>query len=103
MARLDKMTINKKGQPLTKTFKGGGIAKRGFGAAFRGGGIAKRGTGAALAKGGRAGKQIGGRANLLEEVGRIDAERMNPNRRAEKARVIGELNRGYKHGKSVKK
>ena len=48
-------------------------------------------------------KQIGGRANLLEEVGRIDAERMNPNRRAEKARVIGELNRGYKHGKRVTK
>ena len=48
MARLDKMTINKKGQPLTKTFKGGGIAKRGLGAAFRGGGIAKRGMGQAL-------------------------------------------------------
>ena len=31
----------------------------------------------------------GGRANLLEEVGRIDAEKMNPNRRAEKSRVIG--------------
>ena len=103
MARLDKMTINKKGQPLTKTFKGGGIAKRGLGAAFRGGGIAKRGSGVALAKGGRTGKFGGGRTNLLEEVGRIDAERMNPNRRAEKARVIGELNRGYKHGKSVKK
>ena len=54
-------------------------------------------------KGGRTGRQIGGRANLLEEVGRIDAERMNPNRRAEKARVIGELNRGYKHGKRVTK
>ncbi len=53
-------------------------------------------------KGGRVGKQIGGRANLLEEVGRIDAEKMNPNRRAEKARVIGELNRGYKKGGSAK-
>jgi len=52
-------------------------------------------------KGGRAGRQIGGRANLLEEVGRIDAERMNPNRRAEKRRVIGELNRGYKSGGRV--
>ena len=41
---------------------------------------------------------IGGRANLLEEVGRIDAEKMNPNRRAEKKRVIGELNKGYKGG-----
>jgi len=43
-----------------------------------------------------------GRMNLLEEVGRIDAERMNPNRRAEKRRVIGELNKGYKHGGSVR-
>jgi len=52
-------------------------------------------------KGGRIGRQIGGRANLLEEVGRIDAERMNPNRRAEKRRVIGELNRGYNEGGRV--
>ena len=42
-----------------------------------------------------------GRTNLLEEVGRIDAEHMNPNRRAEKSRVIGELNRGYKDGGGV--
>jgi len=41
---------------------------------------------------------IGGKANLLEEVGRIDAEKMNPNRRAEKKRVIRELNKGYKGG-----
>ena len=54
-----------------------------------------------LNKGGRAGRQIGGRANLLEEVGRIDAERMNPNRRAEKRRVIGELNKGYNKGGRV--
>ena len=46
---------------------------------------------------------IGGRANLLEEMGRLDAERMNPNRRAEKHRVIGELNRGYKSGGAVLK
>ena len=52
-------------------------------------------------KGGRAGRQIGGRANLLEEVGRIDAEKMNPNRRAEKSRVIGELNKGYNKGGRV--
>ena len=39
-----------------------------------------------------------GRRNLLEEMGRLDAERMNPNRRAEKSRVIGELNRGFKKG-----
>jgi len=52
--------------------------------------------------GGRVGRQLGGRANLLEEVGRLDAERMNPNRRAEKSRVIGELNRGYTHGGLIK-
>jgi hypothetical protein len=49
---------------------------------------------------GPTGMKSGGaaRRNLLEEVGRIDAERMNPNRRAEKKRVIGELNRGFKKG-----
>ena len=52
-------------------------------------------------KGGRAGRQLGGRANLLEEVGRLDAEKMNPNRRAEKSRVIGELNKGYNKGGRV--
>ena len=57
--------------------------------------------GAMYNKGGRVKKNIGGRANLLEEVGRIDAEKMNPNRRAEKHRVIGELNRGYNKGGRV--
>jgi len=42
-----------------------------------------------------------GRENLLEEVGRIDAERMDPNRRAEKRRVVGELNRGFATGGGV--
>jgi len=32
------------------------------------------------------------RMNRLEELGRIDNEKMNKNRRAEKKRVIGELN-----------
>jgi len=47
---------------------------------------------------------IGGRANLLEEMGRIDA-RKHPDAadRAEKRRVIGELNRGYKSGGAVLK
>jgi hypothetical protein len=31
------------------------------------------------------------RMNRLEELGRIDNEKMNKNRRAEKKRVIGEL------------
>jgi hypothetical protein len=35
-------------------FRGGGIAKRGLGAALRGGGIAKRGMGVALKEGGKA-------------------------------------------------
>ena len=54
--------------------------------------------------GGRVAKNIGGRANLLEEMGRIDARR-HPDAadRAEKHRVIGELNRGYKKGGTVKK
>tara|TARA_R100001530_G_scaffold27765_1_gene22084 strand:+ start:221 stop:406 length:186 start_codon:yes stop_codon:yes gene_type:complete len=43
-----------------------------------------------------------GRMNLAEELGRIDAEKMNRNRRAEKDRVIHELNAGYKSGGSVK-
>jgi hypothetical protein len=49
------------------------------------------------------GKRLGGRANLLEEMGRIDA-RSHPDAadRAEKRRVIGELNRGYKKGKSIR-
>ena len=70
---------------------------------FRGGGVVKKkgSIGVALKHGGRIGKQIGGRTNLLEEVGRIDAERPNPNRIAEKRRVIGELNRGYKTGGRV--
>ena len=43
-----------------------------------------------------------GRMNNLEELGRIDSEKMNPNRRAEKRRVVGEIERGYKKGGKVK-
>ncbi len=39
-----------------------------------------------------------GRMNLAEELGRIDSERMDSNRRDEKNRVIHELNAGYKGG-----
>jgi len=42
-----------------------------------------------------------GRENLFEELGRVEAEPSNRNRRAEISRVHGELNRGYKHGKRV--
>ena len=55
------------------------------------------------AKGGRAGKFGGGRTNLLEQLGRVEAEPSNPNRRAEISRVHGELNRGYAIGGAVKK
>ena len=45
----------------------------------------------------------GGRTNLLEELGRVEAEPSNRNRRAEISRVHGELNKGYKKGGKVKK
>jgi len=74
---------------------------------LRGGGIAKRGTGAALKTGGRAalwhgGPHNRGRTNLLEELGRVEGERSDPNRRAEISRVHGELNRGYATGGVVR-
>ena len=47
---------------------------------------------------GRTAKQGGGRTRLLEELGRVEAEPSNRNRRAEISRVHGELNRGYKSG-----
>ena len=45
----------------------------------------------------------GGRTNLLEQLGRVEAEPSNPNRRAEISRVHGELNRGYARGGKVGK
>jgi hypothetical protein len=48
--------------------------------------------------GGRTRKFGGGRTNLLEQLGRVEAEPSNPNRRAEISRVHGELNRGYAEG-----
>ena len=50
------------------------------------------------ATGGRIGKFGGGRTDLLEELGRVEGERSNPNRRAEISRVHSELNRGYAKG-----
>ena len=44
-----------------------------------------------------------GRENLLEELGRIDAEKSIRNRRAEKIRVVSELNKGYRGGGVAKK
>ena len=52
--------------------------------------------------GGRVGLKFGGgRTNLLEELGRVEAEKSNPNRRAEISRVHGELNKGYNKGGRV--
>ena len=65
------------------------------------GDIAQRGNKLTAAKGGRIGKFGGGRTNLLEELGRVEAEPSNRNRRAEISRVHGELNRGYATGGRV--
>ena len=66
-------------------------------------GIQTRGTSRLLAKGGRASLRFGGgRTDLLEELGRVEGERSNPNRRAEISRVHGELNRGYAEGGPAK-
>ena len=57
-------------------------------------------------KGGRIKAAYGynsGRTDLLEEVGRVEGERSNKNRRAEISRVHGELNKGYKSGGAVLK
>ena len=53
------------------------------------------------AKGGRAKYYGGGRTDLLEELGRVEAKPSNPNRRAEISRVHSELNRGYATGGRV--
>ena len=55
------------------------------------------------ATGGRAGYRGGGRTNLLEELGRVEGEHSNRNRRAEVSRIHGELNKGYKSGGAVLK
>jgi hypothetical protein len=53
------------------------------------------------AEGGRAALQGGGRTNLFEELGRVEGERSNRNRRAEVSRIHGELNKGYSLGGRV--
>jgi hypothetical protein len=61
-----------------------------------------QGTHGGKATGGRrVGKFGGGRTRLLEELGRVEAEPSNRNRRAEIARVHGELNKGYATGGRV--
>ena len=68
------------------------------------GDIAIKGNRLTAAKGGRASLRFGGgRTDLLEELGRVEGERSNPNRRAEISRVHSELNRGYKKGGWIQK
>ena len=43
-----------------------------------------------------------GKMNNLDALGRIDSEKMNPNRRAEKRRAIGETKKGLNKGGKVK-
>ena len=54
-------------------------------------------------RGNRLTRKDGGRTNLLEELGRVEAEPSNRNRRAEIRRVHSELNKGYKRGGKAKK
>ena len=60
-----------------------------------------QGTHGGKATGGRVGKFGGGRTRLLEELGRVEAEPSNRNRRAEIRRVHSELNKGYATGGRV--
>ena len=60
-----------------------------------GGSKADEAAGASLK---RKGLRGGGRTNLLEELGRVEAEHSNRNRKAEISRVHSELNKGYKKG-----
>jgi hypothetical protein len=60
----------------------------------------------AYKKGGRikaAHGTLRGRENLLEELGRVEAEPSNRNRRAEISRVHGQLNRGLRGGGIAKR
>ena len=53
-------------------------------------------------KGGRVGLRFGGgRTDLLEELGRVEAKPSNRNRRDEVARIHSELNKGYNKGGRV--
>ena len=53
-------------------------------------------------KGGRVGLRFGGgRTDLLEELGRVEAKPSNRNRRDEVSRIHSELNKGYNKGGRV--
>ena len=73
---------------------GYGIQTHGLGRA-----VMNKGGRVGYNKGGRTKLRFGGgRTDLLEELGRVEGEHSNRNRRAEIARVHSELNRGYKDG-----
>ena len=84
-----------KNSKLTEVKPYGGTIDTGFT------GWDKKNKGKGFKSGGRAGFQHGGRTNLYEELGRVEAEPSNRNRRAEVSRVHRELNKGYKGGKRV--
>jgi len=85
-----------------KKAKSGSVASM----AKRAGQFGKKKSGKYLNQDAKKGKKVkkarnSARMNRLEELGRIDAEKKNKNRDAEKRRVIRELN--AKKGKKVKK
>ena len=100
MGDISKRGVNKK--IMRKAFFGGGTstARRDMTHGYYQPDMGMRG-GQMFRGGGRIRKQGGGRTNLLEELGRVEAEPSNRNRRAEISRVHGELNRGYKTGGRV--
>ena len=85
-----------------KKAKSGSVASM----AKRAGQFGKKKSGKYLNQDAKKGKKVkkarnSARMNRLEELGRIDAEKKNKNRMAEKRRVVRELN--AKKGKKVKK
>jgi len=78
----------------------GALAAGPIGVATAGGVLAHKALKKKL-KGSRTKKFGGGRTDLIEELGRVEAEPSNRNRRAEISRVHGELNKGYNKGGRV--
>ena len=76
---------------IRNQYRGGGIAKRGMGAALRGGGIAKRGMGVALKDGG---KLFGGKETYGEEL--KEAKAVASKKISPKQFVKGEKSEGHK-------
>ena len=76
--------------------------------AKRAGQFGKKKSGKYLRQDAKKGKMVkkarnSARMNVLEELGRVDAEKKNRNRDAEKRRLVRELNSGAKKGKKVTK